>query len=265
MINLIRADLYRISKMISLKICFILCCISAIGISFILHGIGAGSFDAAVGTNASLMVDVMLVSLLGGVLTGGFISEDFESKNIHIEIISGRGRGAILLSKLFSFVVLIVVITLPYAVVSVIGFAADIKFAPLAGIPSSFFEILSNTGGVEITGSNIFKSIILCLLIMYVYIGRLSICIPVAFKCKKSIPVVVAGFITSFLFDIISAFAAKVFVLSDILGWLPYSLTFDLTMDAQVGTIIKVFVCNTIFIAVMFGITYRLFKRDEIK
>jgi hypothetical protein len=265
MINLIRADLYCISKMISVKICLILCCISAIIISFVLHGISAGDFDTAVGTSVSLMTDVMLVSLLGGVLIGGFILGDFETKNIHCEIISGRGRMAIILSKLFSSAALILIITLPYGIVSVIGFTSDIEFGPLVGIPSSFFEILSNTSGVEVTGASIIKSIILCLLIMYVYIGRLSVCIPIAFKCKKSIPVIITGFITAFLFDIISALAVNIDILSDILSCLPYSLTYDLTMGAPASMLIKAFVCNTIFIAIMFGISHQIFRKDEIK
>lgn len=265
MINLIKADLYKLSKALSVKICFLLCCLSAVGIAYILHGVSTGDFDVSVSTSASLLVDVMLVSLLGGVLTGSLICGDFETKNIHDEIASGNGRLAIIIAKTITFSLMIFLLTLPYAIVAVVGFSINVGFAPLVGIPSSFFGILSNASGVAISGETISKSIVISILIIFMYIARLSICIPVAFQTKKSIAVIVVGFLSSFVFDLIIVLATNIKVLDDLVGCLPYSIIYDLSLDSSIGTIVKAMICGAIFIGIMIMITHSIFRKAEIK
>ncbi|BCN28909.1 hypothetical protein [Anaeromicropila herbilytica] len=265
MINLIRADLYKLSKMLIVKISVLLCFASAIGMAIILRGVHTGTFDTTTSTNASLLVDIMLVSLLGAIITGSFISDDFESKNVHSEIACGRGRFAIVISKTITYAIIIILITLPYALVAIIGYASGTAFAPLVGIPSPFFAVLSGATDLAPNGANIAKSILICVMIIYLYIARLSICLPIAFKVRKNIPVIVVGFLTAFVFDIILALSANIKGLSDFVNNLPYAFTLKMTLDASSTTILKAFLCSTAFIIVMVNSSYNLFRKDEIK
>lgn len=265
MINLVKADLYKMSKMSSIYISFLICLCSALGIAYVLYGIPKGDFDIEMSTNVSLLVDIMLVSLFGGILAGGIISSDFESKNIHSEIACGKGRFSIVLSKLISFAIGMFFITLPYAIVAIVGFAMDIEFSNLIGIPSQFFDVMTNVCGIEKNGAGIGKAVFICILIIYMYIARLSICIPIAFKMRKNIPVIIVGFISAFIFDIISSLVTDIPGISDFFAALPYSMITKCTLDAEMGEIIKILLSGTIFIAVMVAITYIFFKKDEIK
>lgn len=265
MINIIKADLYKMFKMSSLYISFIICCCSAVGIAYVLYGIPKGDFDIEMSTNVSLLVDIMLVSLFGGVLAGGIISSDFESKNIHSEIACGKGRFSIVISKLVTFGIGMLIIALPYAITAVIGFVMDIEFSHLIGIPSQFFDVMTNVCGIEKNGAGIGKVIFICILIMFMYIARLSICIPVAFKFRKNIPVIIVGFISAFVFDIITPAVKDIPVVSDFFECLPYSMITKCTLDAEAGDIIKILISGVVFIAVMVAITYALFRKDEIK
>lgn len=265
MINLIKADLYKMSKMSSLYTSILICCCSAVGIAYILYGIQKGDFDAKMSTSVSLLVDIMLVSLLGGVLTGGIISSDFESKNIHNEIACGKGRFSIVISKLVVFSIAMICITLPYAITAVVGFGIDAKFSRLVGIPSQFFDVMSNVCNVENDGAAIGKAVLICLLVVFMYVARLSICIPVAFKFRKSIPVIIVGFISAFVFDIIASLVQDIPGVSDLFSFLPYSMITNCTMNADSGDIVKILLSGTAFIVAMVAISYALFRKDEIK
>ena len=67
MFNLIKAELYKMSKMASIYISLLICCVSAIGVTYVLYGINQGTFELEMSTNVSLLGDSMLVSLLGGI------------------------------------------------------------------------------------------------------------------------------------------------------------------------------------------------------
>lgn len=265
MTNIIKADLYKMFRMSSLYISFIICTISSLTIAYVLYGIPKGDFDIEMSTNVSLLVDIMLVSLLGGILIGGIISNDFESKNVHSEIACGKGRFSIIISKLAAMSIGTAVITLPYALTAIIGFGLDINFSHLVGIPSQFFDVMTNVCGVEKDGSGIGKVIFICILIIFMYIARLSICIPVAFKFKKNIPVIIVGFLSAFVFDIITPAVKDIPGVSDFFEFLPYSMITKCTLDADGGEIAKILISGIVFIAVMIAITYALFKKDEIK
>jgi hypothetical protein len=88
---------------------------------------------------------------------------------------------------------------------------------------------------------------------------------PIAFKYRKNIPVIVTGFITSFLFDIIIAFVSENKEIADMVEILPYAIVYDLNMNASATTLMKAFFSGTIFIVIMTTITYRVFRKAEIK
>jgi ABC-2 type transport system permease protein len=265
MFNLIKAELYKMSKMASVYISFLICCVSAVVITYVLYGINQETYDLEMSTNVSLLGDSMIVSLLGGVLSGLLIAGDFDNKNIHSQVVCGKGRFAIIMSKFLAFAIGMLFITLPYAIIAVIGFATKLDCHDLVGVPSQFIDVLTNLDGVDVNGGNIAKAILIVFLIIFLYIERLSICINVAFKKKKTIHVIIKGFVSEFLFDIIASAVSDINGVSDFFSALPYSMMTNCTLSADAGDIVKILISGIVYTAVMIGITFAMFRKDEIK
>jgi ABC-2 type transport system permease protein len=265
MFNLIKADIYKLSKMNVVRISILASTVCALVVAFMLHGVYQGTYSLEASSAFALVSDTMIITILGSILIGTLICGSFESKNIHDEIACGYGRIAIVITKAISITLLVILLSLPYVLISVIGFASQVGFGVYVGIPSAFFNILSNVSGVEITGANIFKSIILGILITLSYIAKLSICIPVAFKSTKSIVVILTGFVTTFVFDIISALTKDIDGISSFIKYLPYSMTYNLTLDCSTKVMVQSMFSSILFTLFMLWITYKIFKKAEIK
>lgn len=265
MFNMIKADIYKLSKMQAVKICILTSIVCSLGIAYMLHGVYNGTYSLDASSAFALVSDTMIISILGAVLTGALICGDFESKNIHDEIACGNGRFAIVITKTVSISLLIILLVLPYVLMSTIGFATNIGFAIYTGVPSAFLNILSNATGVEITNEYVLKSVVLSLLITLTYIAKISICIPLAFMARKSIVVIMTGFVSTFLFDIISALLKDVAGISNFIKFLPYTMIYDLNLNCSVEVMVKSFISSVLFITVMLGITYAQFRKAEIK
>lgn len=264
MFNMIRADIFKMFKMKAVALCVLASTICALGIAIMLHGVFKGAISLDGGSAFALLSDTMIIMILGSVIVGMLICGNFESKNIHDEIACGNGRLAIVLTKTVSVFLIVTVLTLPYILMSTIGFATNIGFGRYLGVPSAFFDILSNVPGVEVTNSYILKSIVLSLLITLTYLAKVSICIPVAFKARKSIAVIMIGFAATFAFDILSVLTKDINGLS-FLKYLPYSLGYKLTLDCSIHVMIQSAVSSILFIAGMLIITNLIFRKAEIK
>lgn len=265
MLNMIKADIYKLSRMQVVKICIFTSIVCTCGIAYMLHGVYNGIYSLDASSAFALVSDTMIITILGAILTGALICGDFESKNIHDEIACGNGRFVIVITKTISISLLMILLVLPYVLMSTIGFASNMGFAIYTGVPSAFLNILSNVSGVEIINEYILKSVVLSLLITLTYIAKISICIPLAFMTRKSIVVIMTGFVSTFLFDIISALLKDVDGISNFIKLLPYTMIFDLTLTCSVEVMVKSFVSSILFISVMLGITYAQFRKAEIK
>lgn len=265
MFNMIKADIYKLSKIKPVKICILASALCALGVAYMLHGVYKGTYSLEAGSAFALVSDTMIVIILGSILAGTLICGGFESKNIHDEIACGNGRFAIIMTKTAAISLLMILLVLPYVLISIIGFASNIGFGVYTGVPSAFFNILSNVAGVEITNGYVIKSIVLGMLIMLTYIAKISICIPVAFKARKSIVVIMTGFVTTFIFDILGVLVKDVDGISDVMEVLPYTMIYRLTLDCSTEVMVKSLISSIVFIGAMLGITYSLFRRAEIK
>jgi ABC-2 type transport system permease protein len=206
----------------------------------------------------------MIVMVLGSVIIGILICGNFETKNIHDEIACGNGRLAIILTKTVSISLFLLLLLLPYVLMSTIGFASGIGFGQYAGVPSAFFNILSNVQGVEVTSSYVLKSVVLSVLITLTYLAKISICIPVAFKARKSIVVIMTGFVTTFAFDILSTLTKGIDGFN-FLKFFPYSIVYKLTLDCSVKVMVQSAISSILFISFMLVITNLVFRKAEIK
>lgn len=264
MTDMIKADLYKARKSKILLISFFVCLIFSIIMAYVQHNIATGSLDKSLSGNFSLLADDIIVSLLGSVLISAIVCGDITSKNIHNEITGGYSRNTIIIEKFIISALSVFIITLPYAIVSLVGFIGRINMAEFTGIPSGFFTLMCNNAEVSVSSSNIAKSIIIVLLIMYTYIARLSICIPFALKTNNLITIIV-GFASSFLFDMIAGLISKVKIIKKLYDYIPYRSMFKTTITTSPSTLIKVFLSSTIFIIIIYLISSSLFKKQDIK
>lgn len=263
MYNYVKSDFYKIRRTKSIYVIFLLTVVVASITLIVMNQIAMGGMTADMGVNISLISDTMLTGIFGGIILGELVSDDFATKSIHNKIISGNGRSSIIISKLISFALSMSIVLLVYVILAIVVVVSGEKFAPLAGIPSAFFDLIA--GCANQTNPQIAKCILLCIVIVLCYIARLSICLPVAFKSKRKIPVLVIGFVSAFVFDIVFTLIKDVAVLSDIMKALPYYRMTQLVIDAPSKDIWGAALSSVIFTAFMTGTTYLLFRRDEIK
>ena len=265
MINLIHADLYKLGKSKALKISFLLLCAAAGTLVYISHGIAVGSIKAEVSGDASGLTDIVLMGLFSSLMTGIFVCGDFESKLIHDEVACGNGRKAVVISKTFVYIMVVMLLYLPYAIAGVAGFCSGAEFAP-PFVPSMMLVLIANNAGIAVTASSVVKAIVMMLLTGLVFAARMSFCLPIAFKLRKPVVVMAIGMAADWTLDMIIRAAGDIPVIGTIISYTPYSkIRYELTLASGTGELVEMAVISIVFIALMSAITYTLFRNAEIK
>jgi hypothetical protein len=265
MLNLLQAELFKLKKSTAFKVCFLLCCCSATALVVISNFIAVGKLDKSISGNASGLTEICIISLLGSLMAGILVSSDFETKTIHSMVASGNGRRAVAYSKVVIFVLIIVLLILPYLIVTLIGVCSGVKFtSPF--VPSIFIQYLYDTMGKTITVDVIAKIILISLSAMLVHAARLSICILVAFKIRKSIAVLAFGFVFNGVIDLLLGLLKDVPVISDLIKYTPFSKDFLLvSVHSGTGVFLRAIISSIIFLVIIMEVAYQLFKKAEIK
>ncbi len=265
MLNLISAEFFKLKKSTGFKLCLLITCICAWSLISVSHGIGTGDLSTDISGSASGLTEIMVISLLGSLLAGILVCSDFESKTIHDAIAGGNGRISVVISKVFVYLLLICLLFLPYAFATLIGLYTYATFSSSFAI-SVFINILADMSGQSITFSMAGNILLLSLVTGIVYAARLSICIPVAFKVRKPIVVMAFGFAAGFIIDLIAGAAEGIPLLSDLLTVTPFYRDYlMISMDSSDGIMLKAAIVSLLFLSIMTGITYLLFKKAEIK
>lgn len=262
--KLLKADLYKLSKSAAIRISFVISLFSITLLAVVLYNVSHGNIGSEIMGSVSILADAMMISLLSSLMTGIIICGDFQSKNIHAEIASG-GRRTVVITKMFTNLLITTILILPYAAIAIIAFSSKVNFAVLKGIPSMFINVMTNEAGVTVDGSSIGKSIVICLIGILIYMARLSICVPVAFLVRKPVAVMAVGIVSAFGFDMIVRSAKDVYILGDLLAYTPYAIIYDLNMNVGSDVMLKAVVSSLIFILLMTALTYSLFRKSEIK
>ena len=265
MYNLIRADLFKIRKSTAAKILFGITTISAVIMAVMAYLIQQGKIAGSMTGIGFMFSDADVISILGAVIAGVFICGDFDNRTIHDAVASGCGRGTIIVSEAITFFCTLVFILLPYAIVTGIALGTGSKF-DMGSVAVSFLNILTSEGGKSFSASELWKLIAIMLTLIIVYLGRLSICIPLALVLKK--PILVVAIYYGF-----TIFCASLTVLinsSKLLGRIwdctPFGGKYSiLTMNTGAGDFFKAIAVSLAFIIVMLVITYSIFRKSEIK
>lgn len=265
MYNLIWADLFKIRKSLAIKIVIGLTAVSAVTMAIIAYLIPQGKIDASMASIGFMFSDADMISILGAVLAGVFICGDFENKTIHDAIANGYSRGTVVVSKTISFCCAIAFILLPYAIVTGIAIGTGFKFS-MGSLSVGFLNLLTSEAGKVVAASDIWKLLAIMLTLLIVYLGRLSICVPLALVLKKPILVVAIFYGITILIPNLSGVIAKNSVLDHILACTPFGNEYGfITLHTGTGDILKALAVSLIFTIVMSAVTYAAFRRSEIK
>jgi len=265
MLNLIQAEFFKLKKSTAFKVCFLLTFISATALVVISNFIAEGRLSISISGNASGLTEICIISLLGSLMAGILVSSDFDTKTIHSSIASGNGRRAVVISKMIIYVTVIALLILPYVIVTIIGLCSGAEFnKPF--VPSVFTGFLYDVSGRHITFVLIAKILVLSVTAMLVHAARLSLCILVAFKIRKSVAVLAFGFIFNGLIDLLLGLLVDVPILSDLINFTPFSKDFLLvSLDTSAGILWKAAISSVIFLILIIELTFRSFQNAEIK
>lgn len=262
MLNLMLATFYRIKKSMAVKISFILISIAAILYFTCVKLISNGTLDSSIAGSISGLSDSLMLWLFAPLIAGVIVIEDFDSKIIHTAIGCGKGRISVVFSKMYTFLITTFILTIPYAIISFVLYIKEVNFigAEATAISIYIYNLVQKFDVSTI------KVISVYFVTSIVYMSQLSICIPIAFKVRKTVVVTAIGFIFGMLNAFISAIVNKVDVLADLYKLTPYAYSVDkVNLNTTNSDLLMVLVISIIFIVIMTGITYLLFRKEEIK
>ena len=267
MYNIIKADLYKLHKSTAIKVLFGFTTICAVITVIMAYMIPKGKINASMSGIGFMFSDANMMSLIGAAIAGIFICGDFDNRLIHDTVANGYNRTTIIISKTVVFILTIALMLLPYAAVTVIALSSGCKFS-MGSASSGFLYIMTSltSKAVTFSASNVFKLIAVMLVTMFVYIGQLSICIPLAVSFKKPVLVVVVYYTIVILCARFIALKGLSKTFDNIFACTPFGGTHPfLTLSTSTGDILKTISVSVIFLIVMLTISCFAFKKSEIK
>lgn len=264
MLNMVKADLFKMYKSPAIKILAGITIMSSIIMTVMAYLIPLGKISQSYTGIGFLLSDIDVMSILGGVAAGIFICGDFDNKVVHDAIASGSSRGTIVLGKAMSFFCAIIIMMLPYAVVTLIGLFSGIEFS-MGNTAVGFLYMLTTESG-KLDASEIFKLIVLILTQMVVYLGQLSLCLPFAFVFKKPVAVVAGYYGFTILCANLGPLRAASKAFDELTALTPFGGNYTfLNLEMGAGDIFKAVIVSVVFAAIMIIITWWPFRKAEIR
>ncbi len=265
MLNLIHADLYKMRKSIAMRILFAITMGGAVTMTIFAYLIPRGRIAESYTGLGFLFSDINMMGILGAVAAGILICGDFENKTIHDAIASGCSRSNVIFSKAVSFFIAIVILLLPYAIITAIALLSTAKFG-MGSVGVGFLHMLSTDGGTALDVSVFFKMLAVMLALILAYIAQLSLCVPFALVFKKPLIVIVVYYSATILCAQLYGLenASKVF--GNIFSYTPYGGNhLFLSLGTQAGEFGKTIIVSLVFLTAMMAVTYGVFRKIEIK
>lgn len=255
------ATLYRMWKSTGARIAFIITYLAAVLYFVLARMVGTGKLEAAQAGSVSGLGDAMMIWLCGSLVIGLLVGSDFENKTIHGVI--GFGRKKIIGNYVAVFALLVVLLVLPYTIGSLVCILAGID---MTGAERTAISVYM--GNVLGYSEDIAPGKLLLSYLSYamVYVGQLSICIPVAVKLKKPVAVTAFGFFFGMLSALLATLASKVEILDNIYKLTPYNYNMEtLGIGGSYGDMLLAIVVSVVFVGLMGLLAWGLFRRAEIK
>ena len=265
MLNMIRADLFKMSKSSAIKILFGITTLCAIGMLVIAYLIPQGQIAQEYTGFGFMFSDTNMISILGAVIAGVFICGDFDNKTIHDAIAGGCSRVTIIVSKAIVFFCAIAFVLLPYAIITIISLSTGSEFS-MGSVAVGFLNIITQNSSIAFQASEFFKLLMVMLTLMIVYAAQLSICVPLALVLKKPVLVVAIYYGCTILCAQLAGLKNSSPMFDNIFSLTPFGGNYMfVTMDSGTGDLVKAISVSLVFIIILIGITYSVFRKAEIK
>ena len=267
MINLIKADFYKIHRSPIYKVLFLVLTACAVTTTLVSHFVSTGDIDMATASTAALLSDVVMMNLASCIVAGQLICGDFENKLIQSALTGTSGRFSVVCGKMITYTLLVCVMTLPYALTSIIGYVLDLGFcAPYSA--SVYLKILFESTTVDCSVGALLKYIVIAVIMALIYTAQTAFVFTLAFVLKnKALIVTTIGFIVCVFFGMTSSMIAGISdSAKELISWTSFTPdAYGMGNETEIGTMIKVTGIALAFIAAFTYITYATFKKTEIK
>ncbi len=267
MINLIKADFYKIHRSAIYKVLFIILTACAVTTTLVSHFVSTGDMSFETAGTAALLSDVVMMNLASCIVAGQLICGDFENKLIQSALTGTSGRFTVVCGKMITYILLVSVMTLPYALSAIIGYVMDSGFCvPYSA--SVYLKILFESTTVDFSVNALLKYIVITAIMALGYASQTVFVFTLAFLVKnKSLIVTTIGFIACVFFGMTSSMIAGISdTAKTMISWTPFSPdAYNMGNDTEIGTMIKVVGIALAFIAAFTYITYLTFRKTEIK
>ncbi len=265
MINLIKADFYKINRSMIYKILFLISSICAVATTLVSHMLHTGDIDMATASSTAMLTDVVMLSLINSVLAGQMICGDFENKLIQSSLSGCSGRLTVVAAKMITYSIMVSIMTIPYAICAILGVCMGSGFsAPFSA--STYLKILFESNSVEFSVDLLLKYIVIVVIMMLVYAAQSGIMFIIGFMMKnKALLTTIISFILS---TFIGMSTAMIISNSgcEYLSFTPYSEDiYSMGHDTEIGLLVKLALVCIGFLVAYTGIAYATFRKSEIK
>jgi hypothetical protein len=267
MINLIKADFYKIHRSAIYKVLFLILTACAVATTLVSHFVSTGDIGFETAGTAALLTDVVMMNLASCIIAGQLVCGDFENKLIQSALTGTNGRFTVVCGKMITYTLLVGIMTLPYALSAIIGYVLDAGFCnPYSA--SVYLKILFESTTVDFSVAALLKYIVITAIMALAYAAQTAFVFMLAFLFKnKALIVTTIGFIACVFFGMTSSMIAGISdTANELISWTPFSAdAYNMGNDTEIGTMIKVIGISLAFIAAFTYITYLTFKKSEIK
>ncbi len=259
--QLLQAALYRMYKSMGTKIAMVLIFIAASLYYVFAYLLANETFSVSQAGSITGLGDAMIIWLFGSLIVGLLVGGDFESKTIHGAVKFGRKK--IVINYMLVYVILVLFMVLPYTIGSLVCIVSGADFSGAEGTVISIYmgNVLAYNEGI-----NFGKLLLSYLAYAFVYIGQLSICVPVAIKVKKAVAVTAFGFFFGMITALLATLSSKVTILDKLYKLTPYSYNISqLGVNAKISDMLMGIVVSIGFTVLMGFISYMIFKKADMK
>ena len=259
--QLYQSTMYRVWKSTGIKVAMLITFFAATLYYVTANMVASGDIAVEQAGNITGLGDAMILWLFGSLVIGILVGSDFENKTIHGAI--GYGRKKIVINYIMVFAVLMLILVLPYTIGSLALLISGTDMTGAEGTVISAY--MGNVLNFE-NGDSIAKLMLSYVATAVVYIGQLSICIPVAIKMKKTVVVTAFGFFFGMMTAFISTLASKVEILDNIYRLTPYHYGMDkLGVRAETFDMCMGMTVSILFTVICGVIAWLAFRKADIK
>lgn len=261
--ELMKATAYRIMKTTSARICLLLCTLSAVGYFVLSKLLAEGNLAQTSAGSVTALGDAMIIWLFGSLMVGIIVCQDFTSKAIHSMIGASGDRKKIIFNYAAIISLTILLLALPYTICSLVSMLCG---ADYTGAESAVISVYLDNLKYGIQDISVIKLLLLYISTAIVYVGSISVCLPIAIKVRKPVVITAIGFMFGMMVALLNTAIADIEILQTILKATPfaYNLT-NLNLESSYLQICGAMLASVSFTALMAGLAYLLFRRDDVK